>query len=216
MDMKLTWRKFAEVYIETLGDRKKAVTAMGYAGKNWSAKARQLLTYPTIIAYIEELQESGKKSAIDGAEAAKAAVLDLIEETINVARTGVPIPGKNGMALLDPTTQALLYKPDVAGMQRGARLKGEMYALFTEKHQIVNEMESKSAEELKALMLAAVLSNPMLLEEFCMNEEIIRKVHELEQRNAASGEGSTGNAGSEAEPVPPAPEASGVSTRRVH
>ena len=213
--MKLTWRKFAEVYVATLGDRQKAVRAMGFKGKGWSAKAGQLLSYPKIIEYIEELQEGGKQKALEGAEAAQKAVLELIEETINIARTGTPIPGKNGRALID-NDDNVLCKPDVAGMQRGARLKGEIYALYTEKHQIVDPMNDMSADELKVLMLSAILSNTMLLEELCQDEAIIRKVHELEQRAGTSGEGGAGNAGSKAEPVPSAPEADRVPEGELH
>ena len=53
----------------------------------------------------------------------KAGVLDIIREALKIAREGVPIIAKNGGAVYDKLTGAVLRRPDVGGMLKAAEAR---------------------------------------------------------------------------------------------
>lgn len=217
--MASAWKhqKFAREYFQH-GSAVRALRACGSKASDSTIAqiANKFRNDPRTAAEIAKLQNIEEGKAVQTVEETKAEVRLTIDEALSIARSGVPIIGKNGEAVYDRTTGAVLRRADVGGMLKAAELKGKTVAMFTDRQQIAGEMEGKTDAELEVFFLSALLANPMLLERICSEEIIQRKVHEIERRAAPSGEGDEGDTAAEAESVSTSSQASGVSSSGLH
>ena len=196
------------------GDRVRAAIAAGSQAKDKYAAGTKLITNSTVRRLRAELEAKSQEFSARKNVETEAEVHALIDEGIDLARKGKVVVGKDGKVVKEDGKR--VFNPDVPSLLKGAELKGKTIAMFVDKQRIEGEMEGLSNPELKAVFLAALAANEMLLDEVCREELIIRKVNEQQRNAAASDEGSAGVQSETAESVSPSSEASTVPSRRLH
>ena len=205
---------FARTLFQT-GDRIKAVREAGYRAKDPSRTAYALLKRDDVKRYLLALQTEADDKAVITVADVRHEVNQILDEALKDARTGDPVIGKNGSAVMDPATGQLLRKPNVMAKVKVAEVKGRSVGMFTDVQRIEGEMESMDDATLTAFIVAAVTANPGLCKAMADIDGVKREVHAADER-ARSGEGAERGQEQEVEPVLPAPEASGASEGRFH
>lgn len=206
-------RKFCQVLIVT-GNRRLAVKQSGSKSVHPDSTAHNWLRKPRVKAYLLHLGDEVEKEVVLTNAELRDQVHLLINESITLARRGDPILDKNGTVCKDDTGE-IVRRVNVGAMLKAAELKGRAAAMFTDVQKIQDEMERKTDEELFAL-IAAALVNPTILEFVAQHNDVIRKVHEFDRRDARARESSERDAAEEAESLSPASQAGGSSSGRVH
>ena len=145
-------RRFCETWVRT-GDNKASLEAGGFSTKNIGPHASRMRCKPQCKAYIALLQEETRNYVVQDAARTRDDVHKLINEGVEASRDGDPVVGKNGEAVL--VKGEILRRVNVAGLFKGAELKGKTVGMFTDVQRIEGEMEGKSAEELAAFLKGA-------------------------------------------------------------
>lgn len=215
--LRASHRRFAQHYFQHHDVREAARAAGSKATtpKTLYKAGYNLLNTVGVQAFLEEMEQKVEAKAIQTVSEIKAEVHGLIDESINLARQGTPLVDRRGETVY-ARDGAVVRKPDITGLLKGAELKGKTVAMFTDRQEIAGEMEGMSQEELETFFLSALLSNAMLLEKICHEEVIVKKVHEIERRDAERCQGDSGDGSAEADDVSTEPEAGGVSQGRLH
>jgi phage terminase small subunit len=206
-------RKFCQVYMVT-GNKVLAVKESGSKSINPNLTAYNWLRKPRVKAYLLHLHgEVEKEVVLTNAELRDQTHM-LINESIALARAGDPILDKNGTVCKDDKGE-IVRRVNVGAMLKGAELKGRAAAMFTDVQKIQDEMERKTDEELFSL-IAGALVNPTILEFVAQHDDVVRKVHEFDRRDARARESSERDAAEEAESLSPPSQAGGSSSSGLH
>ncbi len=200
-------KKFAQEFHQH-GDRAKAAKAAGSQAVDHYNAGTRMLANSKIKRMLAEHEAKSDAACVRNRAETENEVHALIDEGIELARKGKPVVGRDGNVVKDDGKS--VFNPDVPSLLKGAELLGKTIAMFVDKQRIEGELESKSEQELSAMLLGMLTANPMLLESICREDTVQRKVRELERQSAASDEGSAGVQPTEAEPLPPSSEASEV------